>query len=47
MVLALYTLSNADVYMKFHEDSLKDFQVTEPALFCDRQTDRMGKKSKD
>ena len=25
-----------DIYMKFHEDSLNDFQVLERTRFCDR-----------
>ena len=29
-----------DIYMKFHEESLNSFQVTEWTLFCDRQMDR-------
>ena len=35
MVLALCTLSNVDLYMKFREDSLNSFQVTEWTGFSD------------
>ena len=28
-----------NIYMKFHEDILNGFQVTERTRFCDRQTD--------
>ena len=28
-----------NICMKFHEDSLNGFQVTERARFCDEQTD--------
>ena len=29
-----------NIYMKFHDDILNDFQVTERTRFCDGQTDR-------
>ena len=34
------------IYVKFREDSLNGFQVTEPTRFCDRQTDTRGKNNK-
>ena len=45
MVLALFLRSARgpmllNIYMKFHEDILNCFQVTERTQFCDRQTDR-------
>ena len=33
-----------NIYMKFHEDTLNGFQVTERKLFCDGQTDRQSSK---
>ena len=39
MVLALCTSSNVvNISLKFHEDSLNGFQVTERIRFCDGQT---------
>ena len=29
-----------DIYMKFHEDSLNGFQVTERTQFCDGQSSK-------
>ena len=34
-----------NTYMKFHEDILDSFQVTEWTPFCDRQTDDPGKNN--
>ena len=34
-----------NIYMKFHEDILNGFQVTERTRFCDRQTDNPGKNN--
>ena len=34
-----------DIYMKFHEDNLNDFQVTEQTQFCDWQSSK-GNNSK-
>ena len=34
-----------DIYMKFREDSLNGFQVTEWTRFCDRQSSK-GNNSK-
>ena len=31
--------------IKFHQDILNGFQVTERTRFCDRQTDDSGKKN--
>ena len=40
MVLAFCTSSNVGyICMKFHEDTLNGFQVTERTRFCDGQTD--------
>ena len=47
MVLALCTSSNADIYMKFCEDSLNGFQVIEQTQEwqTDRQTDALVKNN--
>ena len=34
-----------DIYMKFREDSLNGFRVTERTRFCDRQTDARRKNN--
>ena len=35
-----------DIYMKFHEDSMNDFQVIEWTRFCDRVQGKLLKKYK-
>ena len=42
-LLSARRLMLIDIYMKFREDSLNNFQVIEQTWFCDRQTKFQGK----